>query len=815
MSRAAAAAAAAAAVAAARQPEKCRRQRAAPSWEVFLLLLCCCCCLSLLQATDAAAATPATAQAAAEPAPEVYSEVVFTEPLRSRGLFLAHFDLRLRSSIPDGAYSGSGLHAHMFPLDLARLLGTHLLQQDSNSLRQQQKQELPHAYSFIDLSLTQGRWKANLWGPAAAAAKPPGAFLRAGLSQHPSYHQQRLWSRLTHTLASTTCSALSRLASATDAVVTQTSAAAAAAATDQGEEQQQPQGYAQRMASLPEAAICSDTHNNMLRLLPCKQQAGLLMVLHPYSLAISPYKSYRLRITPFAAQQRQQQQQVAELRLELSVVLRYPDEADLKFSLVNLFSQVYLHVFPKPFEQKADEQQQQQHEEQQKESLLAQNPPAFGRWNCVAAGSSKWLLRIFHETDSNSSSSSEDNSSRANELVQQVASAAGFATYDAFAVDASSSLIVFDLRQQQQQPQQEQQEQQQLESLLSYRWRLPAEAPGFSVSRGLVANAIRPEADKLHGRFRVKGSYWVVFENSGDSAASAAFVDLLPRSVLPLVAAAKLVRYPVYQETQQDYQLEQQQQQDCDLSLEGSAAVNASGLKLQSPVTSGPTAEVAAVGRSALAADITAAVAAGGAPRGGMDDTWLPHWLRVRSSLLPEGSAAAEKQQEGAQLMLPSAVLRGTVRVPARCSMLLSLGLQLMLQQPQLLHSNPQGGSVVGGAFAAVPRKLAFAWPPPAAVLGSAANACAVKQSPPCSIRPLPAGAGAAAENQVQQAPLEPFLGFKEDLEERQWQWTATGGTRLKLPLPDFDMPFNVIAVSGTSLMILFSATFRLVVHRR
>lgn len=56
-----------------------------------------------------------------------------------------------------------------------------------------------------------------------------------------------------------------------------------------------------------------------------------------------------------------------------------------------------------------------------------------------------------------------------------------------------------------------------------------------------------------------------MFENSGDSAASAAFVDLLPRSVLPLVAAAKLVRYPVYQETQQDYQLEQQQQQDCDL----------------------------------------------------------------------------------------------------------------------------------------------------------------------------------------------------------------------------------------------------------
>lgn len=61
------------------------------------------------------------------------------------------------------------------------------------------------------------------------------------------------------------------------------------------------------------------------------------------------------------------------------------------------------------------------------------------------------------------------------------------------------------------------------------------------------------------------GSYWVLFENSGDSAASAAFVDLLPRSVLPLVAAAKLVRYPMYQETQQDYQLEQQQQQDCDL----------------------------------------------------------------------------------------------------------------------------------------------------------------------------------------------------------------------------------------------------------
>ena len=148
-------------------------------------------------------------------------------------------------------------------------------------------------------------------------------------------------------------------------------------------------------------------------------------------------------------------------------------------------------------------------------------------------------------------------------------------------------------------------------------------------------------------------------------------------------------------------------------NLEGAEALRASGLVLQSPVTSEISAAAAAaaagaaggVGASALAADVAAATAAA-ATADGMQaapyDSWLPHWLRVRSSLLPDAAAAAAKQQEGAQLLLPSALLQGSVRLPARCRLMLSLGLRLLLQQPQLLHSNPQNGISLGGAFAAI-----------------------------------------------------------------------------------------------------------------
>ena len=79
-----------------------------------------------------------------------------------------------------------------------------------------------------------------------------------------------------HALGGLFCSGVARLAAATDTVITNPNAAAAAAAEQQ---QQQQQLYVQRMASLPSTAICSDTHNHFMRLLPCRQQVNIMLLL--------------------------------------------------------------------------------------------------------------------------------------------------------------------------------------------------------------------------------------------------------------------------------------------------------------------------------------------------------------------------------------------------------------------------------------------------------------------------------------------------------------------------------------------------------
>ncbi|XP_026190280.1 uncharacterized protein LOC34624136, partial [Cyclospora cayetanensis] len=815
----------------------------------------------------AAAATVAAAAAASAASAELYSEVLLTEPLRSRNLFFAHFDIRLRSRSLGHSLSALEEHADMFPLGIGRLLNTHQLllqpehQQESGSLLLQQQEKnppvyhqqipqhkLPHAYSFFDLSLSQGRWNEAVWGAPTAAVKPPGILLRTGISQHPDYNQQRLWVHLVNALAGLTCSGVSVLAGISDAALTLPSAAAAAAGggaaaspLPSGESSRAKPGYKQRIAAFPEAAVCTDTHNNLMRLLPCKQQSGLLTLLHPYALAASPYKSYRLRASPFAAQPSsssapfassppQQQQQIAELRLELSVVLRFPnDEPPLPFSLVNLFSQIPLHVYPKTGRPKED-----MLEPQQEEVLALQNPPTFARWKCTAVNHSKWMLRIFHTSDNTTAAV----------RAQQVAAAAGFSTYEAFSTGANSTLLVLDLQQQEKEQQQQQQEQKQekeqhqeqtqeeehqkqqqqqeeqnehhrLKDWLGHRWRLAETRESLQLSRGFSMNPEAPYSDKLFG------SYWVAFDNWGDRAASVGLVDFLPHATRPLIATARFSKHPLSRGTQLIAQQEDEGEDcmgvgattssACVFPADGASAYTR-GVQVFSPwAASARASDLAAVGESALATDVAAAEAEGG--YGALDLWWMPCWLRMRSSLLP--AALAAKEKEAASLLLPSASLEGRLHVPAHCRVALSLPLRLLMQQPQLLHPNPQGGLSVGSAFAAVPRRRSFTWPPPADVLGSTATSCSTAASVPCSVLSSPSSATTStADKEKQQQVLEAFLGFEEELEERQWEWLASGGAKLKVPLPDFDMPFNVIAISGTALMIFFGAVFRIAVPK-
>ncbi|OEH77648.1 GPI transamidase domain-containing protein [Cyclospora cayetanensis] len=278
------------------------------------------------------------------------------------------------------------------------------------------------------------------------------------------------------------------------------------------------------------------------------------------------------------------------------------------------------------------------------------------------------------------------------------------------------------------------------------------------------------------------GSYWVAFDNWGDRAASVGLVDFLPHATRPLIATARFSKHPLSRGTQLIAQQEDENE-DCMGEVKGPSAIASSGLRLTSPVqvfspwgASARASDLAAVGESALATDVAAAEAEGG--YGALDLWWMPCWLRMRSSLLP--AALAAKEKEAASLLLPSASLEGRLHVPAHCR-----------------------------------RRRSFTWPPPADVLGSTATSCSTAASVPCSVLSSSSSATTStADKEKQQQLLEAFLGFEEELEERQWEWLASGGAKLKVPLPDFDMPFNVIAISGTALMIFFGYSTELLPKR-
>ncbi|CAE7623163.1 Pigt [Symbiodinium sp. CCMP2456] len=69
------------------------------------------------------------------------------------------------------------------------------------------------------------------------------------------------------------------------------------------------------------------------------------------------------------------------------------------------------------------------------------------------------------------------------------------------------------------------------------------------------------------------------------------------------------------------------------------------------------------------------------------------------------------------------------------------------------------------------------------------------------------AGSGAVGSNII--APLGPSLG-QEAQPGRNWRLHFTEGMLVMVPMPDFSMPFNVIALSSTAVTFFFGSVFRI-----
>lgn len=138
----------------------------------------------------------------------------------------------------------------------------------------------------LELSFTQGRWNYERWGGydplSSSNAKPPGVELWA-VFDVPQHEVDASWKNLTHTLSGLFCASINFLESST-------------AYTTPEWGSQQSSGKL-RYGALPREAVCTENLTPWLKLLPCRDKAGLAALMDRPSIYRGYYHSQRLHLT--------------------------------------------------------------------------------------------------------------------------------------------------------------------------------------------------------------------------------------------------------------------------------------------------------------------------------------------------------------------------------------------------------------------------------------------------------------------------------------------------------------------------------------
>ncbi|KAL0436168.1 UNVERIFIED_CONTAM: GPI transamidase component PIG-T [Sesamum radiatum] len=192
---------------------------------------------------------------------EEFTEALLLRPLPDRKV-LAHF--HFQSTAP--ASRTYGRHHHLFPKSIYQLVHKFKVRE-------------------MELSFTQGRWNYERWGGydpiSNSNAKPPGVELWADFDV-PQHQVEDSWKNLTHALSGLFCASINFLEQSTSYSAPQWSF--------------QSFSGKLRYGTLPREAVCTENLTPWLKLLPCRDKAGLSSLMDRPSIYRSYYHSQRLHL---------------------------------------------------------------------------------------------------------------------------------------------------------------------------------------------------------------------------------------------------------------------------------------------------------------------------------------------------------------------------------------------------------------------------------------------------------------------------------------------------------------------------------------
>lgn len=207
---------------------------------------------------------PPTAFGSRSAEEEDFTEELLLKPLPDRKV-LAHFHFESRAP-PSNSH---GSHHHLFPKAISQLVRKFRIKE-------------------MEISFTQGRWNYELWGGfdplSTRNAKPPGVELWA-VFDVPQSQVDASWKNLTHTLSGLFCASINFLESSTTYSAPQWSF--------------RPSSGNLRYGTLPREAVCTENLTPWLKLLPCRDKAGLSTLMDRPSIYRGFYHSQRLHLATF------------------------------------------------------------------------------------------------------------------------------------------------------------------------------------------------------------------------------------------------------------------------------------------------------------------------------------------------------------------------------------------------------------------------------------------------------------------------------------------------------------------------------------
>ncbi|KAI5422888.1 uncharacterized protein LOC127076516 isoform X1 [Lathyrus oleraceus] len=193
---------------------------------------------------------------------EEFHEELLLKPLPDRKV-LAHFHFQTEAPVAEDSFAR---HHHLFPKSISQLVKKFHIK-------------------AMELSFTQGRWNYERWGGldpiSSQNAKPPGVELWA-VFDVPQHQVDAFWKNLTHSLSGLFCASINFLESSSSYSAPKWASQSALGSL--------------RYGTLPREAVCTENLTPWLKLLPCRDKAGLSALMDRPSIYRSFYHSQRLHL---------------------------------------------------------------------------------------------------------------------------------------------------------------------------------------------------------------------------------------------------------------------------------------------------------------------------------------------------------------------------------------------------------------------------------------------------------------------------------------------------------------------------------------